>query len=118
MAKIGDSVRAEFMNRIKNFLETDGETVLQIKSGAYSIPWAKGDDEGYINITFSIPKGTRDGDAFDGFEEAENFKFEQEEKEKAKAEREEKKKKKIEKDRLAREKAKAKKAERENVNNE
>ena len=57
----------------------------------------------------------REGDLFDGYEEAENYRLESEAKEKAKVEREEKKKKKMEKDRLAREKAKEKKAERENV---
>ena len=73
-----------------------------------------GNDEGYLNLTFSIPKGTREGDLYDGYEEAENYRLESEAKAKAKAEREEKKRKKIEKDRLAREKARAKKEERGN----
>lgn len=116
--KKSEVVKIDFMQKVKNFLESEGETVLQIKSGTYSIPWALDGDEGYLNLTFSVPKGTRDGDLFDGYEEAENYRFESEAKAKAKAEREEKKQKKMEKDRLAREKAKAKKAEREIVNNE
>ena len=110
MTKKSEVVKMDFMQKVKNFLESEGETVLQIKSGTFSIPWALDDDEGYLNLTFSVPKGTRDGDLFDGLES--------EAKAKAKAEREEKKQKKMEKDRLAREKAKAKKTERENVNNE
>lgn len=111
MAKNGEVVKMDFMRKVKEFLENDGETVLQVKSGTFSIPWALDGDEGYLNLTFSIPKGSReDGIPYDGYDEAENYRLVTEEKEKAKAEREEKKRKKIEKDRLAREKAKAKKS--------
>ena len=119
MAKKSEVVKMDFMQKVKNFLESEGETVLQIKSGTYSIPWALDGDEGYLNLTFSIPKGSReDGIPYDGYDEAENYRLESEAKAKAKAEREEKKQKKMEKDRLAREKAKSKKSERENANNE
>lgn len=105
--KISDSIRAAFMEKVSAFLSESGETVLTIKSNTISIPWAEGEDEGYINLTFTIPKGSRDGTPFDGFEEAANYKLETEAKAAAKAEREEKKKKKIEKDKAAREKKKA-----------
>ena len=110
MAKNSEIVKIDFMGKVRQFLEDNGEVVLQVKSGTFSIPWAMGNDEGYLNLTFSIPKGTREGDLYDGYEEAENYRLESEAKAKAKAEREEKKRKKIEKDRLAREKAKAKKS--------
>ena len=111
MAKKSEIVKMDFMRKVKEFLENEGETVLQVKSGTFSIPWALDGDEGYLNLTFSIPKGSReDGIPYDGYDEAENYRLVTEEKEKAKAEREEKKRKKIEKDRLAREKAKAKKS--------
>lgn len=106
MVKISDSIRAAFMEKVAGFLTESGETVLTIKSNAISIPWAEGEDEGYINLTFTIPKGSRDGTPFDGFEEAANFKLESEAKAAAKAEREEKKKKKMEKDAAARAAAK------------
>ena len=115
MAKKSEVVKMDFMRRVKEFLENDGETVLQVQSGTFSIPWALDGDEGYLNLTFSIPKGSReDGIPYDGYEEAENYRLESEAKAKAKAEREEKKRKKIERDRLAREKAKVKKEERGN----
>ena len=111
MAKKSEIVKMDFMRKVKEFLENEGETVLQVKSGTFSIPWALDGDEGYLNLTFSIPKGSReDGIPYEGYDEAENYRLVTEEKEKAKAEREEKKRKKIEKDRLAREKAKAKKS--------
>ena len=111
MAKNSEIVKKNKMRKERQFLEDNSEVVLQVKSGTFSIPWAMGNDEGYLNLTFSIPKGTRDGELYDGYEEAENYRLEIEAKAKAKAEREEKKRKKIEKDRLAREKAKAKKEE-------
>lgn len=114
MAKNSEIVKTDFMGKVRQFLEDNGEVVLQVKSGTFSIPWALDGDEGYLNLTFSIPKGSRDGDLYDGYEEAENYRLESEAKAKAKAEREEKKRKKIERDRLAREKAKAKKEGREN----
>ena len=110
MAKNSEIVKIDFMGKVRQFLEDNGEVVLQVKSGTFSIPWAMGNDEGYLNLTFSIPKGTREGDLYDGYEEAENYRLESEAKAKAKAEREEKKRKKIERDRLAREKAKVKRA--------
>ena len=57
--KISDTVKEQFMETVKNLLEANGEEVLKVKSGTYSIPWARGEEEGYINITFSIPKGER-----------------------------------------------------------
>lgn len=114
MAKKSEVVKIDFMRKVKEFLENEGETVLKVKSGTFSIPWALDGDEGYLNLTFSIPKGSReDGIPYDGYDEAENYRLVTEEKEKAKAEREEKKRKKIEKDKLARERAKAKREERE-----
>ena len=118
MAKKSEVVKMDFMQKVKNFLESEGETVLQIKSGTYSIPWALDGDEGYLNLTFSVPKGTRDGELFDGYEEAENYRLESEAKAKAKTEQEEKKQKKMEKGRLAQKKTNAKETERENANDE
>lgn len=112
MAKsnVTDAIRNHFMELIKAYLEEQGEEVLQVKTGTYSIPWASDEDEGYINITFSIPKGERGGDGYDGHTEAENFLIEQRAKAQKKAEAEAKKKAKAEKDAAAR-KAKAEKGE-------
>lgn len=92
--KITDVIRSLYMDSVKSMLENDGEEVLLVKSGTFSIPWVRDEEEGYINITFSIPKGSRDGDGYNGHEEAMNYAFECAEKEaKAKAKAEEKAKK-------------------------
>lgn len=87
MSKVSDCVKVEFMAKVREFLEAQGEEVLVVKSGTFSIPYAEGDEEGYVNITFSIPKGERGGDGYDGYAEAENYKFELEEKAAKAAER-------------------------------
>lgn len=75
MSKIGDSIRVQFMEMIGDFLITKDKEVLLIKSNVYSIPWVVDGEEGYINITFSIPKGARNGEGYDGYAEAENYKM-------------------------------------------
>ena len=84
---ISDTIKSEFMETIKAVLEAKGEEVLLVKSGTYSIPWAREDEEGYINITFSIPKGERGGNGYDGHAEAENYKFDVAEKKRKAEER-------------------------------
>ena len=101
------TVRAEYLKRIKDYFTEAGEEVLLIKSGTYAIPVVDSNNtDGWVTITVTIPKGSRDGEPFDGYEVAEDFAFEQAEKEKKKA-----------KDAAAREEKKrlreAKKAERE-----
>jgi hypothetical protein len=89
MSKATDIIKANFMAQVKDFMEQNGEEVLLVKSGTFSIPFVDEEtgEEGYINLTFSIPKGERGGDGYDGHAEAENYKFECEEKAAKAAER-------------------------------
>ena len=109
MAKVKNSelVKANFMAQVKAFLEEKGEEVLLVKSGTFSIPWARGEDEGYMNLTFSIPKGSRDGEGYSGHEEAENFALEQSVKAAEKVKKDAAKAKKIARDTALRAKKKA-----------
>jgi hypothetical protein len=83
MSKISDSIRIQFMEIVKDFITEKGFDVLKVKNNTFSIPWVKDDEEGYINITFSIPKGQHGINEYDGFEEAKNYEIES----KAKAEK-------------------------------
>lgn len=112
------TVRAEYLKRIKDYFTEAGEEVLLIKSGTYAIPVVDSNNtDGWVTITVTIPKGSRDDGPFDGYEVAEDFAFEQAKKEKKKAEEAAKREKKKAKDAAAREEKKrlreAKKAERE-----
>ena len=109
-----DALRADYIKRVSDFLAEAGEEVLVTGSNEIALPCVdtEGNDE-FIVITFKVPTGSRDGDAYDGYSMAEDFAMKSAEKaEKAKVAAE-KKAKKMEADRKAREaKAKAK-AERE-----
>ena len=117
-SKIETEIREEFMSAVREMFEGKGEDVLQVKSGTISIPWSRGDDEGYINIAFSIPKGERDKEnkcyiPYDGYEEAQNYAQATEAKRAKKAEAAKKKAEKIARDEKNRAEAKRKREERE-----
>lgn len=117
-SKIETEIREEFMSAVRELFEGKGEDVLQVKSGTISIPWARGDDEGYLNIAFSIPKGERDKEnkcyiPYDGYEESQNYAQETEAKRAKKAETAKKKAEKIARDEKNRAEAKRKREERE-----
>lgn len=117
-SKVETEIREEFMSAVRELFEGKGEDVLQVKSGTISIPWARGDDEGYLNIAFSIPKGERDKEnkcyiPYDGYEEAQNYAQETEAKRVKKAETAKKKAEKIARDEKNRAEAKRKREERE-----
>lgn len=110
------AVRADYLKRIQEFFTNSGEDVLLVKSGTVAIPVVDANGtEGWVTVAVSVPKGSRDGEPFDGYELAEDFAFEQSEKEKKKAEEAAKREKKKAKDAAAREEKKrlreAKKAE-------
>lgn len=117
-SKIETEIREEFMAAVRELFEGKGEDVLQVKSGTISIPWSRGDDEGYLNIAFSVPKGERDKEnkcyiPYDGYEEAQNYAQETEAKRAKKAETAKKKAEKIARDEKNRAEAKRKREERE-----
>ena len=116
--KIENLIREEFMENVREFFKERGEEVLQVKSGTLCIPWARDDDEGYINISFVIPKGERDKEnktyiPYDGYEESQNYAQETEAKRAKKAEAAKKKAEKIARDEKNRAEAKRKREERE-----
>ena len=109
-----EEIRAKYMAMLSNYLAEQEEEVLVVGSNEIAIPCldSEGNDE-YMVITFKVPTGSRDGDAYDGYSMAEDYAIkvrEQAEKaEKAKAEKE----KKIAKDKAMREQKAKAKAERE-----
>lgn len=101
-----DKERDIFMKKIREFL-TDGETteeVLTTGSNEMCIPITGEDgEEGYLVLIFKIPTGSRDGEAYDGYEVAKDYAFHLEEKARKDKERAEAKAKKIERDKKLRE---------------
>ena len=105
-----DALRAKYIERVSKFLADAGEEVLVTGSNEIALPCvdSEGNDE-FIVITFKVPTGSRDGDAYDGYSMAEDFKMKSAEKaEKAKIAAEKKAKKIAQNKKMREEKAKAK----------
>ena len=111
---LNEAIRKEFMEVVRKALEANGEQVLVTGSNEFAIPTLDAErNEKYLVLTFKVPTGSRDGDAYDGEAVAQDYARKVEE-DKAKAEAAAKKKAaKIAKDKAAREakKAEAEKAE-------
>lgn len=114
-----DSLRASYMEKVRDSLAAMGEEVLQVGSNEFAIPCVDGEgNDEFVVINIKVPLGSRDGDAYDGYSMAEDYEMkcrEREEKAKAAAE---KKAAKIARDEERRRKAKEAKAAREAAKNE
>lgn len=107
-----EEIRNRYLDLVAKFLKEKGEDVLRTASNEIAIPCLdeNGDDE-YIVLTFKVPTGSRDGEAYDGYAIAEDYTrklAEKAEKTKAAAEAKARKIERSKKLREAKAKAKAK----------
>lgn len=83
---LNERIRNRYMETVKSFLADKGEEILVTGTNEFAMPCV--DDEGndeFIVITFKVPTGSREGDAYDGYSMAEDFAMKQKDKaEKAK----------------------------------
>lgn len=89
-------IRNTYLTRIKDYLESNEEEVLRVKSNEIAIPVVGCEgNEDFLVITFKVPTGANKGaDPYDGYSEAEDYEMKLKEKaEKAKALAEKKAKK-------------------------
>ena len=101
-----NELRETFLNKISDFLVECNEEVLRVASNQVAIPCVSSSgEEAYMVITFKVPSGTRDGEQYDGYAEAEDYAKTVEQKAIKKKKSDEKKKKKIASDTLKRQKA-------------
>ena len=105
-----NALRAKYIERVSKFLADAGEEVLVTGSNEIALPCVDSEgNEEFIVLTFKVPTGSRDGDAYDGYSMAEHFKMKSAEKaEKARIAAEKKAKKIAQDKKMREEKAKAK----------
>ena len=83
---LNEEIKARFLAGVSEHLEQVGEEVLRVGSNEIALPVVDEDgNEKWMVITFKVPTGSRDGDAYDGYSMAEDYQMKQAEK-KAKAE--------------------------------
>ena len=83
---LNEEIKARFLDGVSEHLADCGEEVLRVGSNEIALPVV--DEEGnekWLVLTFKVPTGSRDGDAYDGYSMAEDYQMKQAEK-KAKAE--------------------------------
>ena len=101
---LNEEIKVRFLEGVSEHLTQCGEEVLRTGSNEIALPVVdEAGNEKWLVLTFKVPTGSRDGDAYDGYSMAEDYQMKCAEKV-AKAEA---KKAKAEKDKAKRE-AKAK----------
>lgn len=110
--QLDEAIKGSFLERVSKYLEDTEEEVLRVGSNEIAMPVVdSAGNERWLVLTFKVPTGTRDGDAYDGYSMAEDYEMkcaEKEAKAKVKAEKAEKDKaKRAKAEEAARAKAKA-----------
>ena len=74
MKKTNDALRAQYLDLITALLTGAEEEVLRVKSNEIAIPCVDKDgNDSYIVVTVKVPTGSRDGDPYDGYGEADSY---------------------------------------------
>ena len=88
---LNDEVRAQYMCAVREAMSAIGDEVLVVGSNELAIPVVDTEgNEKWVVVTVKVPTGSRDGDAYDGYAMAEDYRMRLEEKAAKQAERERK----------------------------
>ena len=73
---LNDEIKARFLEGVAEHLSNVGEEVLRVGSNEIALPVLDEDgNEKWLVLTFKVPTGTRQGEAYDGYEMAEDYKM-------------------------------------------
>lgn len=92
--QLDEEIKVRFLEGVSEHLEAVGEEVLRVSSNELALPVVDASgEERWLVLTFKVPTGTREGDAYDGYSMEKDYKMKlakKEAKAKAKAEKAEK----------------------------
>lgn len=78
---VKNELRAIWTEKVAEWLKTNGEDALRVSSNEIAIPVVGSDgNEDFVIFTVKVPIGSRDGEAYDGYAMAEDFKLKQDSK--------------------------------------
>ena len=78
---LNDEIKVRFLDGVAEHLSNMGEEVLRVGSNEIALPVVDEDgNEKWLVLTFKVPTGSRDGDAYDGYSMAEDYKMKLQEK--------------------------------------
>lgn len=102
--QLDEEIKVRFLEGVSEHLESVGEEVLRVGSNELALPVVDSNgEERWLVVTFKVPTGSRDGDAYDGYSMKEDYEMKLAEK----AAKAEAKAAKVEKDKAKREAKKA-----------
>ena len=74
--ELNDEIKVRFLEDIADHLTDVGEEVLRVGSNEIALPVVDNENnEKWLVLTFKVPTGTRQGEAYDGYEMAEDYKM-------------------------------------------
>jgi len=112
--KVNDTLRAEWTQKLMEWLTGLDEDVLRVGTNQIAIPVVDSEGEdNYVEFTIKIPSGSRDGDAYDPYGLSQEYEMKQAEKKEKAAKAAEEKARKIARDEEMRRQKAANKAKRE-----
>lgn len=77
--QLNQELRERYIRIVKDALVANGEDVQRVSNGALAFPVVDtNQNEKWVELGFKIPTGSRDGDAYDGYELAAEWVFQQE----------------------------------------
>lgn len=98
--QLDEEIKVRFLEGVSEHLSNVGEEVLRVGSNEIALPVVDAEgEERWLVLTFKVPTGSRDGDAYDGYSMKEDYEMKLAEK----AAKAEEKAKKAEKDKAKRE---------------
>ena len=78
---LNEEIKVRFLDGVAEHLTQMGEEVLRVGSNEIALPVVDEDgNEKWLVLTFKVPTGTRDGDAYDGYSMAEDYEMKLKEK--------------------------------------
>ena len=73
---LNEEIKGRFLDGVAEHLTQEGEEVLRVGSNEIALPVLDEDgNEKWLVLTFKVPTGTRQGEAYDGYEMAEDYKM-------------------------------------------
>ena len=71
---LDEEIKVRFLEGVSEHLEGVGEEVLRVGSNELALPVVDADgNERWLVVTFKVPTGSRDGDAYDGYSMKEDY---------------------------------------------
>lgn len=72
--QLDEEIKVRFLEGVSEHLENAGEEVLRVGSNELALPVVDSNgEERWLVVTFKVPTGSREGDAYDGYSMKEDY---------------------------------------------